>query len=236
MQSKEIIMNKIGIIGGMTPESTILYYKILNDLASKNFGAKHSAKVMIHSMDFGLISELQSAGDWDSLNSIIADAAKDLERAGVSCILIGANTMHLCQPYAQTKVSIPIIHVAEATVKAIQEKGLRKVGLLGTKYTMEKDFYTSVLTKHNIETLIPNQENRTIVHDIIYNELALGIFSESSKQEYLKIINRLREDGAEGIILGCTEIPLLIAQNDVSIPVFNTTEIHAKAGFACAQK
>ncbi len=144
--------------------------------------------------------------------------------------------MHLCQPYAQTKVSIPIIHVAEATAKAIQENGLRKVGLLGTKYTMEKDFYTSVLTKHNIETLIPNQENRTIVHDIIYNELALGIFSESSKQEYLKIINRLREDGAEGIILGCTEIPLLIAQNDVSIPVFNTTEIHAKAGFACAQK
>lgn len=229
-------MNKIGIIGGMTPESTILYYKILNDLASKNFGSKHSAKVMIHSMNFGLISELQAAGDWDSLNSIIADAAKDLERAGVSCILIGANTMHLCQPYAQKKVSIPIIHVAEATAKAIQENGLRKVGLLGTKYTMEKDFYTSVLTKHNIETLIPNQENRTIVHDIIYNELALGIFSESSKQEYLKIINRLREDGAEGIILGCTEIPLLIAQNDVSIPVFNTTEIHAKAGFACAQK
>ena len=236
MQSKEIKMNKIGIIGGMTPESTILYYKILNDLASKTFGTKHSAKVIIHSLNFGLISKLQSAGDWDALNLIIADAASDLERAGASCVLIGANTMHLCQPFAQTKVSIPIIHIAEATAKAIQDRGLTKVGLLGTKYTMEKDFYTSVLQNHNIKTIIPNSEDRTVVHDIIYNELALGIFSESSKQEYLKVIGHLIEEGAEGVILGCTEIPLLIAQNDVSIPVFNTTEIHAKAGFTFAQK
>ena len=220
----------------MTPESTILYYKILNDLASKQLGTKHSAQVIIHSMDFGLISKLQSDGDWDSLNTIIADAAMDLEKSGVSCILIGANTMHLCQPFAQTKVSIPIIHIAEATAKAIQDKGLTKVGLLGTKYTMEKDFYTSVLQNHNIETVIPNSEDRNIVHDIIYNELALGIFSEPSKQEYLKVIDRLIEEGANGVILGCTEIPLLIDQNDVSIPVFNTTEIHANAGFIYAQE
>ena len=220
----------------MTPESTILYYKILNDLASKSFGTKHSAKVIIHSMDFGLISKLQSAGDWDSLNMIIADAAIDLERAGASCILIGANTMHLCQPYAQRKVSIPIIHIAESTAKAIKERGLTKVGLLGTKYTMEKDFYTSVLQNHNIETIIPISEDRTIVHDIIYNELALGIFSENSKQEYLKVIDHLMKEGAEGVILGCTEIPLLIAKKDVSIPVFNTTEIHAQAGFTYAQE
>jgi aspartate racemase len=235
MQFKEIKMNKIGIIGGMTPESTILYYKILNDLASKQLGTKHSAQVIIHSMDFGLISKLQSAGDWDSLNIIIADAVIDLERAGASCILIGANIMHFCQPFAQRKVSIPIIHIAEATAKAIQDKGLTKVGLLGTKYTMEKDFYTSILQNHNIETIVPNSEDRTIVHDIIYNELAVGIFSESSKQEYLKVIGHLKKEGAEGIILGCTEIPLLIAQKDVSIPVFNTTEIHAEAGFIYAQ-
>ena len=236
MQSKEIKMNKIGIIGGMTPESTILYYKILNELASKTFGKKHSAKVIIHSMDFGLISKLQSAGDWNSLNTIIADAAMDLEKAGASCILIGANTMHLCQPYAQRKVSIPIIHIAEATAKAIKEQGLTKVGLLGTKYTMEKDFYTSVLQNHHIETIIPNSGDRTIVHDIIYSELALGIFSKSSKQAYLKVIDYLMKEGTEGIVLGCTEIPLLIAQKDVSIPVFNTTEIHAKAGFIYAQE
>ena len=224
-------MRKIGIIGGMTSESTILYYRILNDLATQKYGPKHSAKLLINSMDFGVISRLQSQGNWDQLNEIIATAANDLERAGASCVLIGANTMHLCQPYAQQKVSVPIIHIATATAGAIKELGLKKVGLLGTKYTMEKDFYSSVLKENGIETIIPNDADREIVHRVIYEELAFGELIKASKEQYLEIIQRLKENGAEGIILGCTEIPLLIQPADVAIPLFNTTEIHAKAGF-----
>ncbi len=229
-------MRKIGIIGGMTSESTILYYRILNELATKKYGPKHSAKLLINSMDFGVISKLQTQGNWDQLNDIISEAAQDLEKAGASCILIGANTMHLCQPYAQQKVSIPIIHIASATAKAIINKGISKVGLLGTKYTMEKDFYESVLKENDIETIIPNEKDREIIHRVIYEELAFGELKESSKQQYLEIIQSLKANGAEGVILGCTEIPLLIQPSDVNIPLFNTTEIHARTGFEFSTK
>lgn len=221
-------MNKIGIIGGMTPESTILYYQILNRLAEEYKGISHTAEVIINSVDFGVISKHQEKGEWSILNKLMAQAALDIEKAGAHCILIGANTMHLCYDYAQSKVTVPIIHIAEATAEAIRNKGFKKVGLLGTKYTMEKDFYKSILLDHGIETLIPNEMERQYVHDVIYQELAKGIFSEKAKYDYQIIIENLVSQGAQGIILGCTEIPLLISNQDTIIPLFNTTEIHAR--------
>ncbi len=224
-------MKTIGLVGGMTPQSTVLYYQILNDLASKLFGEKHSCKVVISSVDFGELSNLQSQGRWDLLDDMMADEGKRLEASGVSCILITANTMHLCIEAVRNAVNVPVIHIAEATAKVIQAKGISKVALLGTKYTMEKTFYTDVLSGMHIETIIPNQEDRDVIHDIIYAELAKGIVNPDSKTIYLEIIDRLISLGAEGIILGCTEIPMLISQTDVNLPTFNTTEIHAKAGF-----
>lgn len=224
-------MKTIGLIGGMTPQSTVLYYQTLNDLATQLYGEKHSCKVVISSVNFGELSEMQSKGRWDLLDEMMAEEGKRLESAGVSCILITANTMHLCIEAVKKAVSVPVIHIAEATAKAIHKKGLTKVALLGTKYTMEKTFYTDVLSRENIETIIPNQEDRDDIHDIIYNELAKGTINPESKALYLKIIDRLILEGAQGIILGCTEIPMLISQTDVEVPTFDTTAIHAKAGF-----
>ena len=224
-------MKTIGLIGGMTPESTILYYRILNELASNEYGSKHSCKIILSSVDFGEISRLQVEGRWDVLNELMAKAAVGLEKAGVSCILICANTMHLTIDAIKSAIKIPVIHIAEATGDVINASQLSKVALLGTKYTMEKPFYADVLTSKGIQTLIPGSEERQIIHDVIYNELAFGKVSEESKIKYLKIINQLIKDGAEGIILGCTEIPMLISQEDVSVPVFDTTRIHAEKGF-----
>ncbi len=224
-------MKTIGLIGGITPQSTIMYYQVLNKLASETYGEKHSAKILINSVDFGEISKLQSEGKWNVLDTIMANAAKSLEAGGAHCILICANTMHLTIDEVRQAVSIPVIHIAEATGELILEKKLKKIALLGTKYTMEKTFYTDVLKNMGIEAIIPEEEDRTIIHDVIYNELAKGILSETSKQAYVTIINKLEQKGAEGVILGCTEIPLLIQQEDVSIPVFDTTTIHATKAF-----
>ncbi len=229
-------MNKIGLIGGITPESTILYYRILNELNSNKLGKPHSAEVVINSFDFGKISELQKASRWDLLDEIMANSAKDLENAGATCILICANTMHLCIDAVRNVVKIPVIHIAEATSKSILKNNLKKVILLGTKYTMEKDFFINILKSFGIETVIPVLEDRNLIHNVIYNELAAGEILESSKEKYLKIINNLVKSGAEGVILGCTEIPLLIKQEDVSVPIFDTTTIHANAAFKLATK
>ncbi|ARV05541.1 aspartate racemase [Polaribacter sp. SA4-10] len=225
-------MKKIGLIGGITPESTILYYRILNQLNSDNFGKPHSAKVVMNSFDFGEISKLQAVGNWKKLDKLMAEAGKNLEKAGATCILICANTMHLCIDAVRDVVNIPVIHIAEATSKMIVEKKLNKVALLGTKYTMEKDFFKDILTSFGIETIIPKLEEREIIHNVIYDELSAGNINPASKEKYLEIINRLIKSGAEGVILGCTEIPLLIAQKDVSVPVFDTTTIHANAAFS----
>ena len=166
----------------------------------------------------------------------MAEAGTNLENAGASCILICANTMHLCIDAVRKVVRIPVIHIADSTAKEIQKKGIQKVALLGTKYTMEKDFFRDILNKHAIETIIPDVEERDEIHRIIYDELAQGEFKKSSKEKYLKIIDSLILKGAKGIILGCTEIPLLINQNDVSLPIFDTTRIHAAAGFEFATK
>ena len=229
-------MKKIGLIGGITPESTVLYYQILNRLNANQLGKTHSAELIITSFDFGQISQLVEEGRWDLLNKKMAEAGTNLENAGASCILICANTMHLCIDAVRKVVRIPVIHIADSTAKEIQKKGIQKVALLGTKYTMEKDFFRDILNKHAIETIIPDVEERDEIHRIIYDELAQGEFKKSSKEKYLKIIDRLILKGAKGIILGCTEIPLLINQNDVSLPIFDTTKIHAAAGFEFATK
>ena len=229
-------MKKIGLIGGITPESTVLYYQILNRLNANQLGKTHSAELIITSFDFGQISQLVEKGRWDLLNKKMAEAGTNLENAGASCILICANTMHLCIDAVRKVVRIPVIHIADSTAKEIQKKGIQKVALLGTKYTMEKDFFRDILNKHEIETIIPDVEERDEIHRIIYDELAQGEFKKSSKEKYLKIIDSLILKGAKGIILGCTEIPLLINQNDVSLPIFDTTKIHAAAGFKFATK
>lgn len=229
-------MKKIGLIGGITPESTILYYRILNELNSNFSGKTHSAEVIINSFDFGKISQLQKESRWDLLDKIMANAGKSLENAGANCIIICANTMHLCIDAVRKKVTIPVIHIAEATSKSITEKRIKKVALLGTKYTMEKDFFIDTLTSFGIETMIPNLEERDLIHRVIYDELSTGYLNSVSKEKYLEIINRLVKSGAEGVILGCTEIPLLIQQQDVSVPVFDTTEIHATAAFEFSMK
>ena len=227
-------MKKIGLIGGITPESTILYYQILNRLNANQLGKIHSAELIINSFDFGQISQLVKQGKWDLLDKKMAETATNLENSGASCILICANTMHLCIDAVRKVVRIPVIHIADSTAKEIQKKGIQKVALLGTKYTMEKDFFRDILNEHSIETIIPDAEERDEIHRIIYDELAQGEFKKSSKESYLKIIDSLILNGAEGIILGCTEIPLLINQNDVSLPIFDTTKIHAAAAFKFA--
>jgi aspartate racemase len=229
-------MNKIGLIGGITPESTILYYRILNQLNAAQLGDKHSAKVIMNSFDFGEISALQTASRWDLLDALMAEAGRSLENAGATCILICANTMHLCIDAVRKAVQIPVLHIAEATAKEVAKEGLKKVVLLGTKYTMESTFFKDILTSYVIATMIPNEEDREIIHQVIYTELAKGEINEISKQKYLKIIDKLVKEGAEGIVLGCTEIPLLIEQQEVSVPVFDTTTIHAKAGFSFVNK
>jgi len=227
-------MKTIGLIGGMTPESTILYYRILNELSSKQFGDSHSCKLILNSVDFEEIVKLQKLDRWDVLNGIMADAAISLEKAGANYILICANTMHLTIDAVREAVSIPVIHIAEATAKQIVYKKLSTVALLGTKYTMENSFFIDVLKSHGIETIIPNENDRQIIHDVIYDELSKGVLNPASKQSYLKIIQKLIDTGAEGIILGCTEIPLLILQDDVNVPTFDTTTIHATEVFKLA--
>jgi aspartate racemase len=229
-------MKKIGLIGGITPESTILYYRILNQLNANLIGNVHSAEIVINSFDFGKIAQLQKENRWDLLDELMAEAGKNLENAGANCILICANTMHLCIDSVRKVVTVPVIHIAEATSKKITETKIKKVALLGTKYTMEKNFFIDVLSGFNIETIIPDIEDRDIIHNIIYDELSKGQINPDSKEKYLNIINRLIKNGAEGIIVGCTEIPLLINKNDVSVPVFDTTAIHATSAFEFATK
>lgn len=229
-------MQTIGLIGGITPQSTIMYYQVLNELAGKHFGDSHSCKVIINSVDFAEISKLQKENRWDLLDVLMANAGKSLENAGAKCVLICANTMHLTIDAVRNAVSIPVIHIANATCEEILNKKLKTVALIGTKYTMEKDFFINILLSFGIKTIVPDLEDRNRIHDIIYSELSKGLLINASKQIYLQIIDKLIASGAEGVILGCTEIPLLIRQNDVSVPVFDTTTIHATKAFNLALK
>lgn len=224
-------MKAIGLIGGVSPQSTIMYYEILNTLAQNHFGGNHSAKVIINSVNFGEISKLAQKDRWDILNDLMTEAAMSLEKAGASSILICANTMHLTIEAIRNKVAIPVLHIAEVTAEKIKEQKISKVILLGTKYTMEKRFYIDILNSYNIDVVIPNEDARRLVHSVIYEELSQGILNKSSKNSYKSIISNLVDQGAEGVILGCTEIPLLIKQEDVCVPIFDTTSIHATKAF-----
>ena len=223
-------MKKIGLIGGITWQSTQLYYQLLNTRVAELLGGQSSCECLIESVNFTDISTKQAAGEWDDLHEQMTDIALRLETAGAEIILICANTMHLSVPTIKEKLTVPLLHIAEVAAKAVQKKGCKKVLLLGTKYTMELDFYKDILQQQfGIEVLIPNASDREIVHQVIYTELSKGIISDSSKQQYLEIIKKAEKDGAQGVILGCTEIPLLIQQEDCDIVVIDTTQEHAYA-------
>ena len=223
-------MKKIGLIGGMSWESSLVYYKIINERVREVLGGFHSANCIMESVDFAEIEKLQNEGDWESLNTIMVDAARNLENGKAELIILCTNTMHLCSEEIIKNVNLPFLHIAEATGKKIKLEKLKKVLLLGTKFTMEKEFFSEILRDDfDIEVIIPNEMDREIVHKIIYKELVHGKIESSSKRTYQRIINDSIKNGAEGVILGCTEIPLLIKSRDVTIPTFDTTRIHAES-------
>ena len=221
-------MKTIGLLGGMSWESTIPYYQIINEEVKKALGGLHSAKIVLYSVEFDEIEKCQSSGDWDKSAQILGNAAKGLEAAGADFILICTNTMHKVAPQIEMMIGVPIVHIADATADKLEDAGIRKVGLLGTKYTMTQDFYIQKLIDRGFEVVIPDDKDIDVVNNIIYGELCLGEIMYDSRKEYQRIIQGLKDKGAEAVILGCTEIGLLIHQDDSVLPIFDTTEIHAK--------
>lgn len=222
-------MKTIGLLGGMSWESTALYYKSINEGIKHELGGLHSAKISLYSVNFEEIEKLQHQGKWDETAVILANAAKSVEAAGADFLLICTNTMHKVAPEIQANISIPILHLADATALRLQAAGIKKVGLLGTRFTMEQDFYKNRLVEQfGIDVIVPNDKDRTVIHDVIYKELCLGQINSDSKTNYLAIVNRLHQQGAEAVIMGCTEITLLINQKDTSVPLYDTTAIHAE--------
>ena len=221
-------MKTIGLIGGMSWESTVTYYQVINETIKNQLGGLHSAKCILYSVDFDEIEKYQASGEWDKSADVLSEAAQALERAGADYIVICTNTMHKVAPEIGRRIHIPILHIADMTAAELQKQGIKKVGLLGTKYTMRQDFYKNILIEQGIEVVIPNDADVDVVNRIIYDELCLGKISEQSKDIYLDIIMKLAQDGAQGIILGRTEIGLLVRQSDTDIPLFDTTLIHAE--------
>jgi len=221
-------MKTIGLLGGMSWESTESYYRLLNETVKERLGGLHSAKVVLHSVDFAEIEQLQHLGEWDKTAEILKKAAQGLEKAGADFILICTNTMHLVAPQIQAGINIPLLHIADATAEEIVKANIQKIGLLGTAFTMEEDFYKGQLqNKYHLDVITPNSNDRKIVHQIIYDELCLGNIQNNSRKEYLRIIDDLVKQGAEAIILGCTEIALLIEPQHTKVKLFDTTRIHA---------
>lgn len=223
-------MKPIGLIGGLTYVSTLEYYRYLNELANEKLGGSETIDIIIYSVNFGEIKKLTEAGDWKKISAIICKAAQTIEADGAACILIGANTMHKIADEVQAAIKIPVIHIAEATAKEILKAGLKKVALLGTKYTMQLGFYADHLVKFGIETIIPEQKDIDYINYTIYNEFSKNIFTTEAKASYLNIISKMKIQGAEGIIGGCTEIPILLKPGDCDIPLFDTAKIHSAAG------
>ncbi|MGM0414879.1 MAG: aspartate/glutamate racemase family protein [Bacillota bacterium] len=222
-------MKKLGLIGGMSWESSLEYYRLLNQLIKKELGEPHSAELIMYSVDFARFEEMQHKGKWDEMAVEMIDIARQLKTVGAEILIICTNTMHKLAPVIEKEVAINLIHIADATAEAIINQGLDTVGLLGTNFTMTEDFYKKRLEEnYNLNVLIPEAEEREIVHDTIYKELISGIIKEESLNKFQAIINNLKEQGAEGVILGCTEIPLLVKEKDSSLPIFNTMELHAK--------
>jgi aspartate racemase len=221
-------MKTIGMLGGMSWESTVTYYQLLNQQIKHQLGGLHSAKIVLHSVDFAEIEALQHSGDWDKTAEILSEAARLIQASKADCLMICTNTMHKVADEILKEIDIPLIHIADATAEKLLENGVSKIGLLGTAFTMEQDFYKGRLTdKYAIEVIVPNSEQRKEVHDIIYNELCRGQISDTSRESYIKIIDSLINEGAQGIILGCTEISLLVKPEHTSADLYDTTEIHA---------
>lgn len=222
-------MKTIGLLGGMSWESTELYYRLINEGIKAQLGGLHSARIAMVSVDFQEIEEMQHKGDWAGAGQVLAQAAKQVESAGADFLLICTNTMHKVAPQVQEAISIPILHLADATAIRITAAGMKTIGLLGTNFTMEGDFYKGRLVdKYELNILVPPKSDREIVHRVIYDELCLGLVEDTSRDEYLRIIEDLRSRGAEGIIEGCTEIVMLVQQQHTDIPLFDTTSIHAE--------
>ena len=221
-------MKTIGLLGGMSWESTVTYYQVLNETIKKELGGLHSAKCILYSVDFDEIETYQSRGEWDKSAEVLAQAAQALEKAGADYIVICTNTMHKVATEIRRKITIPLLHIADTTATELKKSRIKKVGLLGTKYTMQQEFYKKVLQDNDIEVIVPDDADIEVVNRIIYGELCLGKITAPSKAAYLRIISELSQQGAQGIILGCTEIGLLVKQSDTSVPLFDTTLIHAE--------
>ena len=228
-------MKTIGLVGGMSWESSIEYYRIINEEARRRLGGLHSAQSLMYSVDFEEIEKLQHAGDWETLTRLMVEAAQYLENGGADFVVLCTNTMHKTAVSIQENINIPFLHIADATAEQIKQSKIQKIGLLGTKFTMEHDFYKGRLVDNfGLDVLIPNDEGRQTVHDVIYQELCLGQIHDNSRLAYRQIMADLVEQGAEGIILGCTEITLLVNQEDSSVPLFDTTRIHAETAVSWA--
>ncbi|WP_392560091.1 aspartate/glutamate racemase family protein [Orbus mooreae] len=221
-------MKTIGLIGGMSWESTVTYYQIINQVIKQQLGGLHSAKSILYSVDFYEIEQCQAKGEWDKSAKILANAAQSLQKAGADFIVICTNTMHKVVADIQAHISIPIVHIAETTAVALHKQQISKVALLGTKYTMEQDFYKKIIIDNGIEVIIPEPDDRMLINNVIYDELCLGTINAASKTAFLTIIDKLATQGAQGVILGCTEIGLLVKQQDTAIPLFDTSLIHAQ--------
>jgi len=223
-------MKTIGLLGGMSWESTLRYYRVLNQGVKTNLGGLHSAKICMVSVDFDEIEKLQQSGDWDETAVILSKAAQAVEAGGADFLLICTNTMHKVADAIQDKISIPILHIADTTAKQLLKDKITTVGLLGTQFTMQQEFYKGrLINKFDIQVVVPNEEDQILVHKVIYNELCLGDINKDSREKFLQIIERLYVQGAQAVILGCTEIALLIQQKHTKVPLYDTTEIHAKA-------
>lgn len=222
------MMKTIGLIGGMSWESTVTYYQVINETVKKKLGGLHSAQCILYSVDFAEIEHCQAVGDWQRSAEILTEAGLALERAGADFIVICTNTMHKVVPKMRKTLTIPILHIAEMTAQALDDQHIHRVGLLGTKYTMQQDFYKSVLQEQGIDVLIPEEKQMELVNHVIYDELCKGVISADSKQDFLDIIEGLAQRGVQGIILGCTEIGLLVQQDDSTMPLFDTALIHAE--------
>ncbi len=229
-------MKTIGLIGGMSWESTITYYEILNKEIATRLGGLHSAKIIMYNVDFSELEENMSKGKWDDNASILSEAAKTLEDAGADFIVIATNTMHKLVPQIEKHIKIPVLHIAEATANVIKRDGFQKIGLLGTKFTMTQDFIKDRLIKSGLEIIIPDEKDIDLINDVIFNELCHGRVLDCSRKEYKRIISYMKERGAQGVILGCTEIGMLISQKDSVLPVYDTTIIHAKEAAKLALK
>ena len=222
-------MKTLGLIGGMSWESTLPYYRIVNERVRQRLGGLHSAKLVLHSVDFAEIEALQHAGDWDAAGAILVEAARGLRAAGAEGLVICTNTMHLVAPAIEAAVDIPLLHIADATAARIRAAGLSRAALLGTRFTMERDFYRRRIEAAGIKVIVPEAAQREVVHRVIYDELCLGRILDASRDAYRAIIAGLVAQGAEGVILGCTEIGLLVGEGDATVPLFDTARIHAEA-------